>query len=218
MHAWSLTWPFYATLAAWEGITCGPDATGASRVIGISLPSRGLAGTLPPELGERGGGLMMRCRGADAQLQILPYQYVAHPPIGGGGSSSFTPKQAARTKSNTRPMPPRYADDLTELQSLVLDGNPLTGSIPALPLLARLQTLNLAGTSLEVRCAWLPCCDRKLYASRLLTIRLLHPFPATGPLAQLGDAAQPAGGIPAWLPLLWAAASCLEQAQRPVSA
>jgi len=38
--------------AAWEGITCGNDISGAERVVGINLSLRGLVGAVPSAWGE----------------------------------------------------------------------------------------------------------------------------------------------------------------------
>ena len=127
-------WKSSAPLGAWHGVTT--DSSG--RVTGLELDDNGLAGVIPPALGDL-TSLRELALGSNALTGPIPLEL--------GGLRSLE-GLSLRSNGLTGPVPASLGN-LTRLRWLILDRNGLTGSIPReLAGLVDLTWLSLGGNRL----------------------------------------------------------------------
>ena len=131
-----IKWSEDVRIARWEGISLGGSPL---RVRRVELVSRGLTGTLPPELGLL-TGLTKLDLGRNALYGPIPAEL---------GSLRGLEDLNIQSNHLFGPIPPELSE-LKKLTNLILSGNGLTGPIPLeLGGLAELEVLDLGGNSLS---------------------------------------------------------------------
>ena len=115
-----LNWDAGTPIAEWDGVTIeSPAGGGPGRVRKLELPSRGLSGSIPPQLGALAGLRELRLDGNELTGPVPPE-------LGNLGNLVYLRLDRNRL---TGPIPAELGR-LGNLWSLQLDGNELTGSIP----------------------------------------------------------------------------------------
>ena len=115
-----LNWDAGTPIAEWDGVTIGsPAGGGPGRVWKLELHSRGLSGSIPPQLGSLAGLRDLRLDGNELTGSIPPE-------LGNIGDLFYLRLDRNRL---TGPIPAELGR-LGNLWSVQLDGNELTGSIP----------------------------------------------------------------------------------------
>ena len=195
-------WLTDAPLGEWRGV----EVDDQGRVVELRLWDNGLAGPIPPELGELVHLEYLRLSD-NALTGVIPPEFgdlssVAHLALEGNALSGPIPPELGdlpaleelRVENNnlSGPIPPELGD-LASLRGLGLTGNPrLSGPLPAaLTSLGRLERLLAGGTGLcapadPAFAAWLdrvhtrrvvPCAEREAPAAYLVQAVQSRVFP-----------------------------------------
>ena len=115
-----LNWDAGTPIAEWDGVTIGSPAGGEpTRVWKLELPSRGLSGSIPPQLGSLAGLRDLRLDGNELTGPVPPE-------LGNLGNLFYLRLDRNRL---TGPIPAELGR-LGNLWSVQLDGNELSGPIP----------------------------------------------------------------------------------------
>ena len=198
----SKNWLTDVPLGEWRGV----DVDDQGRVVELRLWDNGLAGRLPPELGDLGHLEYLRLSDNGLTGAIPPelggLSNLAHLALDGNGLSGSLPPELGdlpvleelRVENNdlSGPLPPELGG-LASLRGLGLTGNPrMSGPLPAeLTSLGRLERLLAGGTGLcapadPAFAAWLdgvptrrvaPCAEREAPAAYLVQTVQSRAFP-----------------------------------------
>ena len=154
----TLNWAEDTDIARWDGVRVSGTPR---RVTRLSLPGKGLGGTVPAELGRLSmlSDLNLRTNGLSGPIPAelgnltdlvrlnLHTNQLTGPVPDLSGMANLEELYLARNKL-TGPIP-AWLDGMTEMRELWLWGNELSGTIPDLSGMTSLEKLKLAGNNLE---------------------------------------------------------------------